>query len=142
MTRTDDLRERIRHAPNSARELLAAAIGGEDPYVRLARLDELGQQRAEAEAIWYRLDKERRALIARLASEYSTAHADKNLSEAKLDRMARADARYQTHIEGLAAALEKKQKLDAEYWGLKSGLEWDARAVSHYNAMSRLGDPT
>lgn len=146
MTRTDELRggsrERLAHAPNGARELLAASIGGEDPYARLYRLDELGQQKAEAEAVWYRLDKERKALIARLATEYASTHAKENLSEAKLDRLARADQRYQKHIEGLAVALENKERLNAEYWGLKAGLEWDARAVAHYNAMSRLGEPT
>lgn len=145
MTRTEDLLrargERAPHAPNSARELLVASIGA-DPWERIEELREIAKRKAEAEGVAYQLDHERKHLLAKLASEYATTHARENLSEAKLDRMAHADQRYVDFVKGAAVAMERKAATEAEYWAVRSELEWDRAALAHLNAMSRLEEPS
>lgn len=116
---------------------MCASIGS-DPYARIEELREAGERKARASGVAYQLERERKSILARLASEYARTHADENLSEAKLDRLARADDRYQTHIKGTAAAIEEKERANSEYWAIRSLLEWDKTAVAHLNALSRL----
>lgn len=141
-TRTEDLRRggAIEHTPRGARELLVGSLGA-DPYERIEKIREAGERKARATGVAYQMEHERHAILARIASEVSRANAGKNLSEAKLDRIARADPRYQRHLEGTAAAIEERELSESEYWSLRSLEEWDARAVAHLNAMSRLEDP-
>lgn len=130
MTRTDELRE-------SARETMSAALGA-NPYDRLARLDELGARKAEATGRAYQMEHMRHVVLSHISSEIATLHSRESLSEAKLERLARGDPRYQAHIEATALAIEARDKADAEYWTLKAGLEWDARAIAHVNALTRM----
>lgn len=149
MTRTAELRRagaRDRgtpppHTRDSARELLAASIGS-DPYERIEELRETGERKARAKGVAYQLEKQRKSLLASIASEYSRMYADENLSETKLDRMARGDERYRTHIEGTAAAIEERERAESEYWSIRSLLEWDKTAIAHLNALTRLEEPS
>jgi len=138
-SRTEELRRRgaIEHTAHGARELIAGSLG-EDPYERIEQLREAGRRKARAEGVAYQLDHERKIVLARIASEIAQARASEKLSEAKLDRMARADARYERHIRGTAEAVQEREEANSEYWGLRSLEEWDARAVAHLNALSRL----
>lgn len=149
MTRTADLRKRgalDRNLPASpitgedARELLAASIGS-DPYERIEELRQLGERKAEASGVAYQMERERKPMLARIATEYARLHADEDLSEAKLERLARADERYRNHIEGTAAAIKERELANSEYWAVRSLLEWDKTAVAHLNALSRLEEP-
>lgn len=123
-----------------ARELLAASIGS-DPYERIEELRVIGERKAQATGVAYQMEHERQPLLARLASEYARIHANEDLSEAKLERLARADERYRLHIEGAAKAIRERELANSEYWALRSLLEWDKTAVAHLNALSRLGEP-
>jgi len=142
MTRTDELLaqggvRRVEVPPDSAREMLGIHIG-HDPYDLLAQLDEAGERKAEAEAVAYQLENETKSLLARLASEYATAHAKEGLSEAKLDRLARADSRYADHIKGTAVAIENREKARNAYWRLRTLLDLDRAAIAHQNALTRM----
>jgi hypothetical protein len=130
-----------KHPQNSARETLVASLGG-DPYERLAELAALGERKAKAAGTAYHMDHMRKVVLAHVAGELAVVHAKEGLSEAKLERLARADDRYRQHIEGTAAAVEESELAQAEYWRLRAELLWDEKAISHYNAMSKLGDPT
>ena len=142
MNRTDQLRQNglSQRTPSEARDLLAANIGS-DPYEKIEELRDIGARKARAEGQAYRLEHERKIVLAQLANEYASAHAKDALSEAKLDRLARADSRYQQHIAGLAAAIEERELARSEYWRVRTILEWDGRTVAHANAMSRLENP-
>lgn len=149
-TRTDELRgagaaprgsaegRRAPHLPHSAREVLAANLG-RDPYHGIEELREVGERKARAEGIAYELDKSRDAVLARIANELAAVHAGEALSEAKLKRMAEGDPRYAEHLKKTAAAVTEKERAHAEYWAIKSELEWDTEALRHLNHMSRLG---
>ena len=136
-----ELAARRQHPENSARETLCASLGA-DPYDRLAELGALGERKARAAGVAYHMDHMRKVVLAHIAGELAQVHAKEGLSEAKLERMARADDRYRQHIEGAAAALEESEQAQAEYWRLRAELDWDAKAIAHWNAMSKLGDPT
>lgn len=146
MTRTDELRQsgatargegRAPHLPHSAREVLAGNLG-RDPYEGIEELREIGAERAKWEGVAYQLDHERKALVARLATEYASAHAKENLSEAKLERMALADPRYADHVRRAAEAVTAREHATTRYYATKSELEWDTEALRHLNHMSRL----
>lgn len=144
MTRTEELRRRAvdrTTAPQgdegTAREILAATLH-EDPFERIEELRQAGKRKAEAEGLAYRMEHERKGILARLATEYARTHSKQNLSEAKLDRLAHADPRYQQHVEGTAAAVEKRELANSEYWALRSRLEWLRASLAHLNALSRL----
>ena len=113
----------------------------EDPFAGIEALRDAGRRKATAEGVAYRLERERKSLLARLASEYANAHSKAGMSEAKLERLARADARYQAHIEGTAAAIEQRELCNSEYWTIRARLEWLDKAISHENALTRLGGP-
>ena len=142
MTRTQELLANgaTRRTPEAARELLAANLGS-DPFEKIEELRSIGTRKARAEGVAYQLEHERKIVLAQLANEYASAHAKEALSEAKLDRLARADERYQNHIKGLAAAIEERELARSEYWRVRTVLEWDAKTIAHTNAMSRLEEP-
>ncbi len=139
MTRTQELLRNgaQRRTPDGARDLLAANMGS-DPFAKIEELRLIGERKARAEGVAYQLEHERKIVLATLANEYASAHAKENLSEAKLDRLARADNRYLVHITGMAAAIEEREMSRSEYWAVRSTLEWDRTSVAHLNAMSRL----
>ena len=141
MNRTDELRQQAHAGREGARGLLSATLGS-DPWDKVEELREIGARKAEAEGVAYQMERERKHLLAKLASEFAVAHARENMSEAKLERMARADERYITHIKGTAAAIQKKELAKSEYWAVRSELEWDRAAVAHHNALTRLDDPS
>lgn len=122
---------------DDARSRLTATLG-EDPFNLVSILKDIGRDKAEAEALAYRLEQERKPLLARLASEYATAHAKDGLSEARLERMARSDPRYQKHIEGTAAAIERRERVHSDYWAVKTRLTWLEKTVAHENALTRM----
>lgn len=132
---------RTDHTAGSARELLATHVGS-DPYERIEELRQIGHRKAEAEGVAYQLEHERKSLLARLATEYARTHSDKSMSEAKLERLARADERYAAHIKGTAVAIENRERANSEYWAIRSELEWDRAAIAHLNALSRLEEPS
>lgn len=144
----EDLRERLaaaalqrpvsEHTPHSARELLVGSLGS-DPWRSIERLREAGERRAQAVGVCTQLEHERKIILKRVASEYAREHP--KYSEAKLDRLARADERYANHIRGLAAATEEKSHSESEYWAIRSELEWDQKAIAHLNQVARLGEP-
>jgi hypothetical protein len=141
MTRTEELKarrpSREPHAPDSAREMLAIHIG-HDPYDLVERLDTAGNVRAGALAVAYQLENETKSLLARLASEYAVTHAKEGLSEAKLERLARADQRFSDHIKGTAVAIENREKANNEYWRIRTLIELDRSAIAHQNALTRM----
>ena len=128
--------------PDAARELLAANFpAGQGPYELVEQLREIGKRKAQAEGVAYELEHGRHVVLSRLATEFSIAHSKEPLSEAKLERMARADPRYGEHIKRTARALEERDMARSEYWAVKSLLEWDRASVAHLNALSRLEEP-
>ena len=128
--------------PDVARDLLASNFPpDQNPYEIVERLRQVGAEKAKAEGVAYQLEQERPIVLSRLATEFSVAHVKERLSEAKLDRMARADPRYEAHIKRTAQALEERARTRSEYWALKSLLEWDRASVAHLNALSRLEEP-
>ena len=144
MTRTEELlAKRVqRRTPESARELLRSNFAGEsDPWEKIESLREIGKEKAKWEGVSFQLEHERKIMLATIANEIATAHAKEPLSEAKLDRMARADARYGNHIKGLSEAIRKREYCKSEYWAVKSDLEWDRAAIAHLNALSKLEEP-
>lgn len=122
---------------DDARHRIAATLG-EDPFGLISELRDAGLRKAKSEALAYRLEHERKSLLARIAGEIAVAHASKNMSEAKLERMARADPRYAAHIEGTAAAIENRELANSEFWAIKTRLEWLEKSVAHENAVMRL----
>lgn len=150
MSRTAELQQRGARArtggdslsigETDARALLSASLN-EDPFERIEELREAGKRKARAEGVAYRLENERKHLLARISSEYARTHSDRNLSEAKLDRLARADQRYRDHLEGTATAIEERELANSEYWALRARLEWLRAAIAHENALSRLEEP-
>ena len=139
MNRTEQLRRdgfRPR-TPEAARELITANMGS-DPFVKIEELRQIGERKARAEGVAYQMEHERKIVLATLANEYASTHAKENLSEAKLDRLARADHRYQKHVTIMGQAIEDREMARSEYWAVKSILEWEAKTIAHLNAMSRL----
>ena len=128
--------------PDAVRELLSANFPPDQgPYELVEKLRVVGERKARAEGIAYQLEHERHIILSRLATEFSLAHNTENLSEAKLERMSRADPRYGDHIKRTAKALEERDLVRSEYWAIKSLLEWDRTSVAHLNALSRLEEP-
>jgi len=123
--------------PGVVRELIDSNYTT-SPYANIEKLEVIGRKKAEAEGVAFQMDHERKILLARIGSEISTINASQNLSEAKLDRLSRADPRYANHIKGMAVAIENRERLRSDYWAVKSELEWDAHALHHYNTLSKL----
>ena len=128
--------------PDAARDLIAANFPPDQgPYELVEQLREVGKRKARAEGVAYELEHGRPIVLSRLATEFSVAHSKEPLSEAKLERVARADPRYGEHIKKTAKALEERDRARSEYWALKSLLEWDRASVAPLNALSRLEAP-
>jgi|TARA_R110000824_G_scaffold303701_1_gene491435 hypothetical protein len=128
--------------PDAVRDLLSANFPPDQgPYELVEKLRTVGERKARAEGVAYQLEHERSIMLSRLATEFSLAHNKQNLSEAKLERMSRADPRYGEHIKRTAKALEERDLVRSEYWAIKSLLEWDRTSVAHLNALSRLEEP-
>lgn len=126
------------HSPHSAREVLVGNLG-RDPWEGIEKLRQVGEQKAQAEGVAYQMEKEREVVLARIATELANVHADQHLSEAKLDRLAKADPRYGAHLKATAVAIEKRELATSDFWALKSELTWDEAAMYHYNALTKLG---
>jgi hypothetical protein len=109
---------------------------GTDPFAMIADLEEAGKRKAKAAGQAYQLENHRKILLSRIAGELSQVH--KGLAENKLERMARADPRYEAHIKGTAAAIEEKEHAESAYWTIRARLEWLERAIAHSNALTRL----
>lgn len=124
--------------PDSARELLSVHLGA-NPYDGVERLRVIGAAKAQAEGVAYQMEKEREVVLARIANELANIYADEKMSEAKLDRLARADPRYGAHLKATGEAIEKRELANSDYWAIKSELEWDQESIRHANHLSRLG---
>ena len=138
-----DRREQLRASgaqvvtPEAARELISSHFDV-SPYEQIETLRQTGHRKAIAEGRVVQLEHQRHIMLATIANELAVAHSKEKLSEAKLDRMARADQRYQTHIAGLGAAVEERDIARSEYAAQRATLEWDRAAIAHLNALSRL----
>lgn len=137
--RTRSPEQRARES--SAVERLLASLDGMDPFERIEALREAGKRKAKAEGRAYQMDHTRKALLSRLATEIAASRPKESMSEAKLERLARADPRYQTHLDGTAAAMEDRELAQSEYWTIKATLLWMEKVVSHENAHMRLENP-
>ena len=123
--------------PEAARELIGSHFDV-SPYEQIETMRQTGHRKAIAEGRVVQLEHQRHIVLATVQNELATVHAKAKLSEAKLDRMARADQRYQTHIAGLGAAVEERDIARSEYAAQRATLEWDRAAIAHLNALSRL----
>jgi|TARA_R110000765_G_scaffold228394_1_gene332070 hypothetical protein len=123
--------------PEAARELISSHFDV-SPYEQIERLRGAGLRKAKAEGVCTQLEHQRHIMLATIANELAVAHSKEKLSEAKLDRMARADQRYRAHIAGLGAAVEERDTARSEYAAQRATMEWDRAAISHLNALSRL----
>lgn len=135
-TRARSQEQRARES--SAVERLLASLDGMDPFERIEALRQAGRRKAEAEGRAYQMDHTRKALLSRLATEIAAAHPKQSISEAKLERLARADPRYQTHLDGTAEAMREREEATAAYYTIRAELEWMRAAVAHENALSRI----
>ena len=131
------MEEGLHHTAQSARELIASAIGN-DPYAALERLRVAGRRKAAAEGVSYQMIEMRKVVLAELMREYEMEFPDHAVS--RLEMLARSDRRYRDHIIGTAAGTEERELAQAEYWAIRSELEWDRASVAHLNAMARLED--
>ena len=138
--RTQELAKQLlthKHSRHSAREVLTGSLGS-DPYQLLEDLRTVGKDVARLEGVSYELQNSVKPLLATLATEYATTHAKQNLSEAKLDRLAKADPRYMERIRLVAETIKEREEKKNEFWAIKSELDWDAKSVSHLNALTKL----
>ena len=124
------------NTPRDAVEHLKATLG-EDPFGLVTEMEQAGETKAEATALAYRLEQERKHVLARVQNRIASAHADRSMSEAKLERLARADEEYRKHIEGTAAAIEAREKAASRYWAISARLDWLRASVAHWNASVR-----
>ena len=128
------------HSFPEARALLEANFEV-SPYQHIEELQEIGKRKARAEGVAYQLDQERKIVLSRIANEIALAHASEVLSEAKLDRMSRADSRYENHIRRLSVAIEHREEARSDNWAVKSLLEWDRASIAHLNSLASLDKP-
>lgn len=125
-----------------ARETLRATLGS-DPWELIAELEAAAERKGRAAGEALRLEKLREVMIARIQSNHAKALAHEGkppAAEAKLKRIALASDEYTNHIIGLAAAIEEKELAEGVYWTIRAKLEWEAKAVSHYNALTRMDE--
>jgi hypothetical protein len=119
---------------------MAASLGS-DPWERLEELRRAGERKARAIGVAYQLEHEMKIMLSKIAGDIARVHSDENLSEARLDRLARASEGFHTHVKGTSAAIEQREKAESEYWAIRSELEWDRSSIAHVNALSRLEEP-
>ena len=138
-----DRREQLRASgaqvvsPEAARELISSHFDV-SPYEHIETMRQTGRRKATAEGRCVQLEHQRHIMLATIANELGSLHAKEKVSEAKLDRLSRADPRYQAHVAGLGAAVEERDIARSEYAAQRATLEWDRAAVAHLNALSRL----
>ena len=120
-----------------ARETVRATVEA-DPWASLEELRIAGERKAKAEAQANHLDHMRKVVLSRIAGEIAQVQSNKSLSEAKLDRLARADSRYEAHLKGLAAAQEEAEQARAEFWRIKADLEWQEHTLIHSMSLAKL----
>lgn len=125
------------NTPEGAREAVRATVES-DPWASLEELRVAGERKAKAEAQASHLENMRKVILSRIAGELAQAHSGTSLSEAKLERMARSDARYEVHLRGLAAAVEERENALAEYYRIKGELDWMDRTLMHSMSMAKL----
>jgi len=123
-------------APASAREMVAAALG-HDPRELLHDLDEAGERKAKAEGVAYQLEHLRKIVLAQIMGDIEAEMGGK-VAEGRLERLARADARYAAQIAGTAEAITQRERAAAEYWRIKAEMELDNATLTHANAAMRL----
>jgi hypothetical protein len=123
--------------PHGAREAVRATVEA-DPFATLEELRQAGKRKAKAEAQAFHLEAMRKIVLSRISSEIASVQSNAKLSEAKLERLARADPRYETHIKGLSAAIEEKEDAHAAFWTLKSELEWMDRTAMMAMSLAKL----
>jgi hypothetical protein len=120
-----------------ARETVRAVVEA-DPWASLEDLRVAGERKAKAEAQASHLDHMRHVVLSRIANELANVHGGSKLSEAKLDRLARGDARYEAHLKGLAAAQEEAEQASAEFWRIKADLEWQEHTLIFSMSLAKL----
>lgn len=125
------------NTPEGAREAVRATVEA-DPWASLEELRVAGERKAKAESMASHLENMRKVVLSRIAGELAQAHSGTSLSEAKLERMARSDARYEVHLRGLAAAVEERENALAEYYRIKGELDWMDRTLMHSMSMAKL----
>jgi hypothetical protein len=123
--------------PEAARALISSHFDV-SPYEQIEAMRSAGRRKAIAEGRSVQLEHQRHIMLATIANELAVAHVKERLSEAKLDRMSRADPRYRDHVAGLSAAVEERDIARSEYAAQRATLEWDRAAIAHLNALSRL----
>ena len=120
-----------------ARETVRAVVEA-DPWISLEDLRIAGERKAKAEAQASHLENMRKVVLSRIAGEIAQVQSNKSLSEAKLERLARADARYEVHLKGLAAAVEEREAAMAEYFRIRGELDWMDRTLMHSMSLAKL----
>ena len=120
-----------------ARESVRATVEA-DPWMSLEELRMAGERKAKAEAVASHLDHMRHVVLSRIANELANVHGGSKLSEAKLDRLARADPRYEDHLQGLAAAVEEREAAVAAYYARRGELEWLSLTLTHSMSLAKL----
>ena len=123
--------------PEAARELIGSHFDV-SPYEQIEVMRQTGHRKAIAEGRVGQLEHQRHIMLATIANEYAVTHSKEKLSEAKLDRLSRADQRYLAHVTGLGAAVEERDHARSEYAAQRATLEWDRAAIAHLTALSRL----
>ena len=123
--------------PEAARELISSHFDV-SPYEQIETMRQTGHRKAIAEGRTVQLEHQRHIMLATVANELAVAHSKEKLSEAKLDRMARADPRYQAHIAGLGAAVEERDHARSEYAAQRATLEWDRAAIGRASCRERV----
>lgn len=123
------------YRPGTAREVLTSSLGS-DPYERLEDLAKAGERKAHAEGQAYHLDHMRKVVLSRIMGEIEREVG--KCAEGKLERLARADERYEAHLSGTAAAIDEKERAQAAYWKIRAEIEMDQAALIHLNALAKL----
>ena len=138
-----DRREQLRASgaqvvsPEAARELVSSHFDV-SPYEQIETMRKTGHRKAIAEGRCVKLEHQRHIMLATIQNELGSLHAKEKVSEAKLDRLSRADQRYLAHVTGLGAAVAERDHARSEYAAQRATLEWDRAAIAHLTALSRL----
>jgi hypothetical protein len=123
--------------PEGARETVRATVEA-DPWETLEDLRVAGERKAKAEAVASHLDAMRKVVLSRIANELAHVHGNAKLSEAKLERLAHSDPRYEEHLKGLAAAKEEAENASAAFWAIRADLEWQEHTLIHSMSLAKL----
>ena len=122
---------------SEAYEALVATIGS-DPARKLDELRQAGERKAKAVARAYQMEELRKVVLGRVAGQIAQEHSGKGLSEAKLERLARAHGDYERHLKGTAAAIEEKESAVADYYRIKAEIELGTQVSMFAMSMAKL----